>query len=203
MRRQGHGPVCGAALAALMLPWLAAAPGPAAAVPVDYRLTPTHSFVHIEWPHAGLSTLRGRFDRVAGRVTLDREARRGQGQVQLRLDSINTGRPALDAALRRALGAEAEASATYTIDALRFDGDGPVAASGRLAWRGRDVPLDLQAERFNCYNNPLLRREVCGGDFSADIDPAVLGIELEPAFGLGRPIRLRVQVEAIRQEPGE
>lgn len=196
---RAHGRWC-AGLAA----WaLAAVPGLAAAAPVDYRLTPTHSFVHFEWPHAGLSTLRGRFDRVAGRITLDRGARRGQGQVQLRLDSINTGRPALDAALRKALGAEGEASATVAIDALRFDGDRPVAASGRLAWRGRDLPLDLQAERFNCYLNPLLRREVCGGDFSVDIEPATLGLELDPVFGLGDPIRLRVQVEAIRQEPGE
>lgn len=203
MRRRGRWPARRAAGAVLLAMGLAAAPGPAAAAPVDYRLTPTHSFVHFEWPHAGLSTLRGRFDRVAGRVTLDREARRGQGQVQLRLDSVNTGRPALDAALRKALGAKVEASATVAIDTLRFDGDRPLAASGRLAWRGRDLALDLQAERFNCYLNPLLRREVCGGDFSVDIEPAALGLVLDPAFGLGGPIRLRVQVEAIRQEPGE
>ena len=183
--------------------WLLAAAGAAAAAPVDYQLTPTHSFVHFEWPHAGLSTLRGRFDKVAGRVTLDRAARSGRGQVQIRLDSVNTGRPALDAALRRALGAEGEASTGYTIDTLRFEGDRPVAALGRLAWRERELAVELRAERFNCYLNPLLRREVCGGDFAADIDPATLGLALDPAFGLGRPIRLRVQVEAIRQERGE
>lgn len=175
----------------------------AMAAPVDYQLTPTHSFVHFEWPHAGLSTLRGRFDKVAGRVTLDRAARSGHGEVQIRLDSINTGRPALDAALRQALGAEGEASAGYTIDRLRFEGDRPAAAQGRLAWRERELAIELRAERFNCYRNPLLRREVCGGDFTADLEPAALGLALDPSFGLGRPIRLRVQVEAIRQEAGE
>lgn len=182
---------------------LLAAAGPASAAPVDYQLTPTHSFVHFEWPHAGLSTLRGRFDKVAGRVTLDRAARSGHGEVQIRLDSINTGRPALDAALRQALGAEGEASAGYTIDRLRFEGDRPAAAQGRLAWRERELAIELRAERFNCYRNPLLRREVCGGDFTADLEPAALGLALDPSFGLGRPIRLRVQVEAIRQEAGE
>ena len=29
-----------------------------------------------------------------------------------------------------------------------------------------------------------------------------LGLALDPAFGLGTPVRLRVQVEAIRQEEG-
>jgi polyisoprenoid-binding protein YceI len=185
------------------IPVLLAAAGAATAAPVDYQLTPTHSFVHFEWPHAGLSTLRARFDKVAGRVSLDRTARGGRGQVQIRLDSVNTGRPALDAALRQALGADGEASAGYTIDSLRFEGDRPAAAQGRLAWRERELAIELRAERFNCYLNPLLRREVCGGDFTADVEPAALGLALDPAFGLGRPIRLRVQVEAIRQEPGE
>lgn len=175
---------------------------PAVAAPADYQLTPTHSFVHFEWPHAGLSTLRGRFDKAAGRVTMDRAARQGRGLIELRLDSVNTGRPALDAALRQALGAEGEATARFDIDALRFEGDRPSAAIGRFSWRTRVLALTLQAEHFNCYLNPLFRREVCGGEFTADVEPSALGLAPDPAFGLGAPIRLRVQVEAIRQEDG-
>lgn len=186
--------------AALLLGLAATAPAGAAAL--DYLLTPTHSFVHFEWAHAGLSTLRGRFDKVGGRVTLDREARQGRGLIDLRLDSVNTGRAALDAALRQALGAEREALATVEITALRFDGDKPVAASSRLSLNGRALTIVLRADHFNCYLNPLLRREVCGGEFSAAVEPAALGLQLDPAFGLGGPIVLRVQVEAIRQEPG-
>lgn len=174
----------------------------AAAAPVDYVLTPTHSFVHFEWPHAGLSTLRGRFDKAGGRVSLDRAARQGQGSIQLWLDSVNTGRPALDGALRRALGAEGESVARFEIASMRFEGDQPVAVAGRLQWRALDLDLELRADHFNCYFNPLLRREVCGGEFQASIEPAALGLALDPAFGLGRPIVLRVQVEAIRQEDG-
>lgn len=174
----------------------------AGAAPADYQLTPTHSFVHFEWSHAGLSTLRGRFDKASGRVTMDRAAGQGRGLIELRLDSVNTGRPALDVALRHALGADGEASARFEIDALRFSGDRPTAAIGRFSWRATVLPLTLQAEHFNCYLNPLFRREVCGGEFTADLDPAALGLALGPAFGLGGPIRLRVQVEAIRQEDG-
>lgn len=181
---------------------VAAALLPGHAAPVDYQLTPTHSFVHFEWPHAGLSTLQGRFDKVSGRVRLDRTARQGSGQIELRLDSINTGRPALDAALRQALGAESEALARFDITALRFDGDRPAAARGRFSWRLLDLTIELNADHFNCYLNPLLRREVCGGEFSAAVEPAALGLTLDPAFGLGRPIQLRIQVEAIRQDEG-
>ena len=174
----------------------------AGAAPADYQLTPTHSFVHFEWPHAGLSTLRGRFDKASGQVTMDRAAGQGRGLIELRLDSVNTGRPALDAALRQALGADGEATARFDIDTLRFRGERPVAAVGRFTWRTAVLPLTLQVEHFNCYLNPLFRREVCGGEFTADVDPAALGLALDAAFGLGGPIRLRVQVEAIRQEDG-
>lgn len=185
-----------AAALALALPALAAGE------PVAYRLTPTHSFVHFEWPHAGLSTLRGRFDKVAGSVQLDRAAGRGRGAIELRLDSVNTGRPTLDAALRSALVAGGEPVASIEIEAVRFDGDRPVAATARLAWRGGAQVVELRAERFNCYRSPLLGREVCGGDFDAVVEPQRLAIAVDPAFGLGSPVRLRVQVEAVRQEPG-
>lgn len=173
----------------------------AQAAPVDYQLTTTHSFVHFEWSHRGLSTLSGRFDKVSGSVQLDRAARRGSGTIELRLDSINTGRTPLDAALRQALGATGEATARWQIDRLRFDGDRPVAVAGRWQWRDRSLDIELQAVHFNCYLNPLLRREVCGGDFEASVDPAAIGLVLPADLGLQGPIRLRVQVEAIRQEP--
>ncbi len=186
--------------AVLALASLPMAPG-ARAAPVDYQLTPTHSFVHFEWPHAGLSTLRGRFDKVSGRVTLDRAAGQGKGSIELRLDSVNTGRVALDAALRQGLGAEAPAVARFEIESLRVKDERPTAALGRLVWRQLALPLELRADHFNCYFNPLLRREVCGGEFQASVEPSALGLVLDPAWGLGGPIVLRVQVEAIRQDP--
>jgi polyisoprenoid-binding protein YceI len=137
---------------------------------------------------------------------MDRAARSGSGLVTIRLDSVNTGRPALDAALRQALDADGGGSdgapSEFRIDALRFDGggDSPVAAQGRWSWRGRSLALALQAVHFSCYLNPLLLREVCGGDFEAEVDPAAVGVALPAAFGLQGPIRLRVQVEAVRLE---
>ena len=40
-----------------------------------YRLTPTHSFVHFAWNHAGLSTLRGRFDKVLSLIHISEPTR--------------------------------------------------------------------------------------------------------------------------------
>jgi polyisoprenoid-binding protein YceI len=182
---------------------LAAAPVQAEAV--TYQLTPAHSFVHFEWSHGGLSTLSGRYNKLSGRIVLDRSARSGQGTVELRLDSVSTGRPALDTALRQGLGAADggdAAVARFDIESMQFDGDRPQSARGRLRWQRAPLVVELQAEHFNCYFNPLLRREVCGGDFNARVDPASIGLALDPSFGLVGAIELRIQVEAIRQEPG-
>ncbi len=171
------------------------------AAPVDYQLTPTHSFVHFEWPHAGLSTLIGRFDRVAGTVTLDAAARRGSGQISVQPASINTGRPALDQALRAALAPD---TALQVMLSLVLGEDGtPARVQAVLQARGEQpvLTLPLQRVHYHCYTSPLLRREVCGGEFSATLDPAALGVQLAPAFGLQGPVTLRLQVEAVRQEP--
>jgi len=56
----------------------------------------------------------------------------------------------------------------------------------------------LKASRFNCYDNPFFKREVCGGDFETTIQRSLWG----STYGLpGIPdnIRLVVQVEAIKQ----
>ena len=81
----------------------AAVSASAVAAPVVYQLAPTHGFMHFEWMHGGMSTLRGRFDKVSGQVRRDRANRQGEGQIEVRLDSVNTGRPTLDAALQQAL----------------------------------------------------------------------------------------------------
>lgn len=174
--------------------------GTAAAAPVDYLFTPTHSFVHFEWPRTGLSTLRGRFDKLSGRLQLDRDAGRAQGRAELRLDSVNTGRPALDEALRGTLGTAGAPVLTLEITAPALDQGRPMQARARFDWRGRPQELELRAERFHCYTHPLLRREVCGGDFHGSLDAAALGLVPDAAFGLAPTLRLQVQVEAIRQE---
>lgn len=185
-----------AAVAVALLPQVAAA------APAEYLLEPTHSFVHFEIRHAGLSTLHGRFNRSSGRITLDREGQRGSAAVSVPLASLDTGRAEIDRALRTALGAAAADSAAEAhveIEAMQFDGERVRGASGTLALHGQRVPLALQADQFNCYRNPLLRQQVCGGEFSAVVDLAGLGVRLDPALGLAATVQLRVQVEAVRQ----
>ena len=68
-----------------------------------------------------------------------------------------------------------------------------------LTLRGKSAPVTLKAVRFGCYENPFLKREVCGGDFETTIQRSLWGITWGLDLGIPDRVRLLVQVEAVRQ----
>ena len=173
----------------------------AAAQPVRYSLDPTHSFATFEVLHFGTSTIRGRYGPLQGEVTLDRDARRGRVQVEIDTAAVSTGLPVLDARLRQAdlLAVQAHPKAWFVAEGIAFDAGGqPRSVRGEFTLRGTSRPLELVAQRFNCYTSPLIPREVCGGDFEGEVKRSDFGMD----FGLplvADRVRLVVQVEAVRQ----
>lgn len=169
--------------------------------PASYAIDPTHSFVNFEVAHFGTSTSRGRFERTRGSVWLDRAGRTGRVEIAITTASVSTGVAALDSHLRgpECLASEAWPSATFVAERFTFTGDAVTAVEGELSLRGRTLPLTLAASNFNCYLNPLLLRETCGGDFEATLQRSRWGVDCALAIGIPDSVRLRVQVEAIRQ----
>jgi polyisoprenoid-binding protein YceI len=52
---------------------------------------------------------------------------------------------------------------------------------------------------FNCYNSPLLKKEVCGGDFETTIQRSQYGVNYGANYGFPDGVHLIIQVEAIKQ----
>jgi polyisoprenoid-binding protein YceI len=172
----------------------------ASAEAVTYSVDPTHTFVTFEASHFNTSTLRGRFDKKAGSVMIDKAAKKGEAEITIELASLSTGVAPLDKHLmsKDFFNAEQNKTAVFKSKEITFDGDKVSGLSGTLSMNGKDNPVMLKAARFNCYDNPMLKREVCGGDFEATIQRSQWGI----VYGLpGIPdsIRLLIQIEAIRQ----
>jgi polyisoprenoid-binding protein YceI len=170
------------------------------AEPVRYRLDPTHSFVYFEVVHFNASTLRGRFGPISGEVTLDREA--GSGYVGLTIPTagVSTGSPTLDERLRDAdlLSTVEFPTAYFVAERFVFDAGALREVSGELTLRGTSVPLTLKAQRFRCYLNPLLRHQVCGGDFEAEMNRSWIGATYGLPF-VADHVRLMVSVEAVKE----
>ncbi len=182
------------------------AAGAAHAQSATYQIDPRHTFVTFEIGHRvgnlDLSTSRGRWDKKEGTVQYDAAGKTGKVQLTIDMASINTGTPAFDNHLRGGDFFEVEKfpTATFAGDRFVFQGDRLTEVVGNLTLKGKTHPVTLKALRFGCVENPMLKREVCGGDFEALMDRTVFGVDYGLARGVAKDVRLAIQVEAIRQE---
>lgn len=178
-----------------------AAIGTAHADGPSYVLDPTHSFVTFEASHFGTSTARGRFDKKEGRVLFDRAGKSGRIEVTIDTGSISTGVAPFDKHLQSKdfFDSAVHPTAKFVGDKLSFTGDKVNAVSGTLTLLGKTAPVTLKATNFNCYTNPIFKREVCGGDFETTIKRSQWGMNYGIAMGIPDDVRLLIQVEAIKE----
>ena len=171
------------------------------AEPASYVIEATHTFATFEIGHFGTSTNRGRFDKKEGTVTLDRAAKTGKVELTLDMNSINSGTAPFDKHLKSAdiFNAEAFPTAKFVGDKFSFNGDKVTEVAGMLTLKGKTNPVTLKATNFNCYQSPMLKREVCGGDFEATIVSSQFGVDYGLQYGFPDNVRLVVQVEAVKQ----
>ena len=179
----------------------AAASAGANAQSTVYAVDPAHTFATFEFVHFATSTIRGRFDKKEGSVQLDRTNKTGRVEITIDTASISTGVPPFNENLRGKdfFNSAEHPSAKFVGDRFVFDGDKVREIGGTLAMLGITRPVTLKASNFNCYMNPLVKREVCGGDFEATIQRSQWGITYGIAQGAPDNIRLLVQVEAVKQ----
>jgi len=175
--------------------------GAARAEVATYALDPAHTYVTFEISHFGTSTNRGRFDRKEGTVQLDRAAKTGKVEITLHTDSINTGFEAFNTHLKSKdfFNVEAFPTAKFVGDKFTFNGDKVTEVAGQLTLNGKTNPAVLKAQNFNCYMNPMIKRETCGGDFDATIIRSQYGLGYGLDWGFPDAVHLVVQVEGVKQ----
>ena len=180
---------------------LIAATFAAHAEPATYAIDPTHTFVFFEAPHFGTSTNRGRFDKTSGTVTFDKAAKTGKVDVTIETGSINTGVAPFNKHLQSGdfFATEQFPTARFVGDQFVFNGDKVAEVKGQLTLRGKTHPVTLKANNFNCYQSPMLKREVCGGDFETTIQRSLWDVKWGLNMGQPDSARLLIQVEAIKQ----
>ncbi len=166
-----------------------------------YAFDPAHTYVTFEIGHFGTSTNRGRFDKKEGTVQLDKAAKTGKVEATIDTTSINTGFEAFNKHLQSAdlFDAAKYPAIKFVGDKFTFTGDKVSSISGNLTLLGKTQPVTLKANNFNCYQSPMLKREVCGGDFEASIDRTAFGMAYGIDWGFPKDVRLVIQVEAVKQ----
>lgn len=167
----------------------------------SYAVDPTHTFATFEIDHFGASTNRARFDKKSGSVQLDKAGKSGKVELTIETSSINSGTAAFDKHLQSKdfFNVAEFPTAKFVGDKFVFNGDKVSEVSGSLTLLGKTHPVTLKASKFNCYMNPMLKVEVCGGDFETTIVRSTYGMNWGLNFGFSDNVRLVVQVEAVKQ----
>ncbi|GKS74449.1 YceI family protein [Acidovorax sp. SUPP950] len=177
------------------------AAGAVQAQTATYAVDPTHTFATFEISHFGASVNRGRFDKKEGTVQLDKAAKTGKVELTIDITSINTGVASFDKHLQSAdiFDAAKYPTAKFVGDKFTFDGDKLVSVAGDLTIKGKTQPVTFKANQFACYQSPMLKREVCGGDFETTIDRTQFGADYGVQYGFPKNVRIVAQIEAVKQ----
>lgn len=178
-----------------------AALGSAQAQSATYAIDPTHTFATFEVEHMGTSTIRGRFDRKEGTVQINRAAQTVRAEITIDTTSVSTGVEPFNQHLKSKdfFDVATHPAARFVGDKFVFEGDKLKAVGGTLTLLGKALPFTLKASNFNCYLNPVFKREVCGGDFEGTLQRSQWGMGWGLDLGAPDAVRLLVQVEAIKQ----
>jgi polyisoprenoid-binding protein YceI len=166
-----------------------------------YAIDPGHTYATFEIGHFGTSTNRGRMDKKEGTVVFDRAAKTGKVDISIDATSVNTGNEVLNKEIAGPgiFNAAAYPTIKFSGDKLSFEGDKVTQVAGTLTLLGKTLPVTLKANHFNCYQNPMVKREVCGGDFETTIDRTQWGLNYGLDWGFPKEVRLVIQVEAVQQ----
>jgi len=185
---------------------LAVLPFAAIAAPESYTLDPYHTFPNFTLDHLGVATIYGRFNKTAGKLTIDRAAKSGSIDLAVDTASVDTGDSdkgsrarSRDEHLRSAdfFNAAEFPKMTYKSTGVAFSGDNPTTIDGNLTLLGVTKPLQLTVERFKCNPAQGTGKERCGGNATGKLKRSDFGMKTGIP-NLGDEVTLLIMFEALK-----
>ena len=166
-----------------------------------YVLDPDHTIPMYEVTHLGFSQQRGSFTKAAGKVTLDRSARKGAIEVIIQTASVTTGAARLVPNLKAEdfFNVEKFPTMTYKSADLVFDGDNVVGANGELTLLGVTRPVSLTVTGFKCGPHPFNKKPMCGAEATATIKRSEFGMKYGIPTATGDDVKIIIPIEAVRE----
>lgn len=182
---------------------LAAYAGTAVADPATFVCDPAHTHPSFEADHfGGLSVWRGVFTKSSCTIVLDQQRHTGTVDVTVDASSVEFGLPKLNEHVSTAanlLDSSQYPTATYKGKLTDFVNGKPTKVVGNFTLHGVTHPLTLTVDSFACKQIAAMNQYRCGADAQANFDRDQYGVDFGKQFGFFMWVRLRIQVEAVRQ----
>jgi polyisoprenoid-binding protein YceI len=173
-----------------------------AQAPNKYRIVASHTFVHFDYSHWGLSTQSGRFDKTSGVIELDRQAKTGSLEIEISAASMNTGTPKFDELLRSADYFNATDYPVIRLTSSIFNFDETtnqlISIEAELSVKDVRIPIKLEIQHFHCRFVPIYLNTVCGANGSAKMKRSEVGLGRYTSF-VSDEVSLRFSVEALKE----
>ena len=184
-------------LSALILAAGLAAPAFAADT---YNTDPNHTFARFSYSHFGYSTQVHRFDKVSGKIILDRAAKTGSVDVTIDVKSVNTGSTLFNGHIQGEdfLDTEKYPTATFKSTKLNFNGDKLATVDGNLTIKGVTKPVTLTVTNLNCMPHPIMKKDACGANATATVKRTEFNAGKYAPY-VGDDVTITVSVEAIKE----
>lgn len=167
-----------------------------------YTIDEMHTHARFSIDHMGTSTNHGGFYGLTGKVEFDPAVKTGFIGINIPMTSLDTNIKAFTEHLKSAdfFNVEKHPTAYFSSTKWHFKGENVTRVDGELNLMGQTHPVTLTAQKFNCYQSPMLNAKVCGGDFVATIDRTKWGIDKYADMGVAKNVTLNIQVEAFNKD---
>ena len=172
----------------------------AIAAPETYVIDGTHTLPRFSYSHFGYSTQLSRFDKTAGKITIDRVAKTGSVDVTIDTTSVDTGYPLFNEHIQGEdfLSTAKFPKTTFTSSKVNFDGDKVSTIDGILTLKGVSKPVTLTVTSFMCMPHPMVKKDACGANATAVVKRTDFNMGKYAPY-VGDEVTITIPVEAIKE----
>lgn len=172
----------------------------AQAAPETYIIDTNHSMPRFEYSHLGYSLQESRFDKVSGKIVLDRAAKSGSVDVVIDTTSVNTGSSLFNKHIQGEGLFETDKYPTIAFKStkLNFDGDKVASVDGNLTIKDVTKPVTLQVLSFQCMPHPMLKKDACGATATVTIKRTEFHAGKHAPY-VSDEVKLTLPVEAVKE----
>ena len=172
----------------------------AMAAPETYVIDGSHTYPRFSYSHLGYSTQLSRFSNTTGKVVFDKAAKRGEVDIVIDMNSVDTGFKKFDEHLRSADFFETAKfpSATFKSTKVTFEGDKPARVDGDLTIKGITRPVTLTVTSFQAMPHPMLKTDAIGANAHTVIKRSEFGAGMY-APHVSDDVRIDIAIEAVKE----